>query len=87
MNDFSSCPIGHLSMRVLKLVVKSLDLNSSLPIIDLCASERTRTELSKENPDLEEAYRIVHKSRFILDKKFSLIYTNCSKVLHQMTAP
>lgn len=72
-----------------KLVKKCLDLIFGLPIIPPCALKRAeRTFKKKKNLNLaERTKRNCTKVKFILDKSFRIIYTNCSKVLHQMTAP
>ena len=69
------------------MVQKSLDLKFVLPIIVLCALKRVARTFKKEELRIWYEVPKCTKIRFILDKKFRIIYTNCSKVLHQMTAP
>lgn len=71
--------------RVLEIAQKRLDLISGLPIIVLCALKRAARTFKNEEP--ESGSEIVQRARFILDKRYGIIYTNCSKVLHQMIAP
>lgn len=70
-----------------KLVQKSLDIIFGLPIILPCAQKWAVWTFKKEEPELSKQYEFVRIAKFILDKEHRFVYTNCSKVLHQMTAP